>query len=542
MKTKLNHLVLWPPLFMLFGMTALNFISEDAFAAIMNGSFSWVAENMAWFFQLTCFSCVIILLLAALQKCGNIRLGGPEAKPDFGTWTWFSMILCGGIGVGIVLWGAAEPIFNLAEPPLAAGVEAFSEGAAVWSLSQSFLHWGLTPYALYGVFALAIGLAHYNYGQPLRASSGFHFIWGDRRPESFNSLVDMFAVISLSCGLAVSMGLGVLQIARGLETVFGLNPSRMIWTLIVLFITASYTLSSYVGLDKSLKFIARYNTNIFIGLLIFLLIVGPTAFNLNLGVESLGLYLSDFIRKSLWTSPIAKDSYLIWFDLNYWANWCAYAPIMGFFLVRISYGRTVRQFISANLVAPAAFGMIWFTIFGGTAIKYQLDGVVDLWAAIGTKGLEATVFTFFETLPLGGLLAPFFILVVILSFVTLADPMTSAIASLSCRNDDPAYDGEPPKGLKFFWGLGVGGIALVMILFAGFNGPRMFSVIMGVPSMIMCFLLLISLVKGVWFPGDQWLPSKVGLMQPSKETYIKHHMEMEVVSAAGTPGGSPHIE
>ena len=525
-KVKLNNVVLWFPLFFMFGMTAFSFANEKAFADAMNTSFAWVAENMAWFFQLVSFSAVALLVTVAISGTGSqIRFGGPEAKPDYGNWVWFSMIVCSGMGVGIVLWGAAEPIYNFAAQPKAAGVEPFTEAAAVWSMSQCFLHWGVTPYALYSIFGLAIGLAHYNYGQPLRTSSGFHFIWGDKRSETFNSLVDMISVISLACGLAVSMGLGVLQVARGLETVAGIAPTKTVWFFITLFITASYTVSSYVGLDRSLKFIARYNMNIFVGSLVFLVIVGPTAFMLNLGVESLGKYLVEFIPKSLWTGPVTHDSYLVWWDIFFWTVWCAYAVIMGVFLARISYGRTIRQFIAANLIGPAIFCCVWFAIYGGTAIKFQLDGTLDLWKVISDRGLEAAVFTFFSELPLGSILSPAFIGLVILSFVTLADPMTSAIASLSCKFEDSGYAGEPPKHLKLVWGIGIGGMALVMIMFAGFDGPRMLSTIVGFPCMLLAMFIMISIIKGVWHPRDAWLGPKVGLFQPSEERFNENRVK-----------------
>ena len=430
------------------------------------------------------------------------------------------MILCGGIGIGIVLWGAAEPIFNLATPPKAAGVEPFTEAAAVWSLSQCFLHWGMTPYALYTTFGVAIGLAHYNYGQALRASSGLHFIIGKNRGEAFNSFIDMVSVLSLATGVAVSMGLGVLQVARGLETMGGIEPTKTVWTIIIILIVASYTFSSYVGLDRSLKFIARYNANIYVGTLIFLVVVGPTAFMLNLGTQGFGKYIIDFVPKSLWTSPVEHESYLMWWDLYFWAAWCAFGAIMGTFLARISYGRTLKQFIGASLIAPTFFAVMWFSIYGGTAIKFQLEGTLDLWQVISDRGLEAAVFTFFRELPLGIILSPLFIFLVVISFVTLADPMTSTIASLSCKKDKADFeDGEPPHTLKLIWGIGIGAVALVMILFAGFDGPRMFATIMGLPCMVVAFFILLSIIKGVWYPKDTWLPSKTGLFQEVKEEY-----------------------
>ncbi len=524
---RLNHIVLWLPLIFLFGMTALSYISEKAFADAMNAAFAWVANNMAWFFQLVSLSSVLLLFAVIFAKNGSLKFGGPNATPDFPFYSWFAMILCGGMGVGIVLWGAAEPIYNLAAPPAVVGVEPMSEEGAVWAMGHCFLHWGFTPYALYTIFGLAIALAHYNYGQPLRVSSGLHFIWGKNRSETLNSIVDMVMVIALASGLAVSMGLGVLQIARGLETVFGVSPTKSVWTIIIIFIIASYTLSSYVGLDKSLKFISRYNAHIFIASLIFLIIIGPTAFMLNLGTEALGQYLIGFIPKMTWTSPISHDSYLVFWDLFFWTVWCAYAGLIGLFLARISYGRTVKEFVLTSMLAPAAFCCFWFVVYGGTAIDSQLTGKMDLWGVVSEKGIEAAVFTFFSQLPLGSILAPAFILLVVLSFVTIADPMTSAISTLCCRYEDASYGGEPPKWLKVVWGVGVGGVALTMIVFAGFDGPRMLSTIMGVPAMVIALFFLISIVKGVWYPEAKWLSEKSSLFEPAEIRYSEHHQASE---------------
>ncbi len=521
-KFRLNHTVFWIPMIFIFGMTAVSYFLPEVFATAMNSSFTWIASHMAWFFQIVSGLTVTIVFIIALSKGGEIRFGGKDAKPEFSNWTWFSMIIAGGIGVGVVLWGVAEPIYNFSTPPKVAGVEAFSEGAAVWGLAHSFMHFGITPYAFYTIFGLAIGLAHYNYGQPLRTSSGFHFIWGAKRSEFFNDLVDMISVIALSSGLAVSMGLGVLQIARGLETVFGIAPSNMIWFIIIIAIVASYTISSYVGLDRSLQFIARYNVNIFLFSLLFLIVVGPTAFMFNLGVQSFGDYITNFVSRTLWTSPISQEDYLIWWDIFFWTVWCAYATVLGLFLARISYGRTLRSFILCNLFLPSLFAIVWFTVYGGTAIKFQIDGVVDLWGVISDRGIEAAVFTFFHSLPLGAIISPLFILVVILSFVTIADPMTSAIATLSCRFDDTSYGGEPPKFLKLIWGIGIGSVALVMIIFAGFDGPRMLSTIMGMPGMLMAFLLFVSLIKGVWFPKEEWLKDSQFFKAENEVPFVHH--------------------
>ncbi len=537
-KIAINHAVLWPPLLVLVAAIGISLVSLEKFGALLTNSYILLSDKTSWLFQLVCFGAVVLLFFLLLSRAGETRLGGPGAKPAYSTWQWFSMILCGGIGTGIVFFGVAEPMMHFSNPAPVSGVQAFTEGAAVWGLSETFLHWGLTPYALYTIFGVGIALAHYNYGYSLKVSSGFSFILGRHLSGPVSNIIDLLCVLALSGGLAVSLGTGILQIGRGLEYVFGLPATPVVWAVLTVAVAFFYTFSSYIGLDKGLKFLASQNAKIFIVMLFFVLAVGPTVFIFNLGVQSFGEYVYRFIPKSLLTIPMAGDDYVRWWDIFFWAVWLAYAPIMGLFLARISRGRTIRQFILANLAGPALFGIIWFSVFGGAGIHSEVFDKSGLAAAIGEKGLEVAIFSFFGNFPLGSILNPFFLFLIILSFVTLADPMTSAISSSCCHLPDD-YSGEPPQAMKLTWGIGIGAISLVGIVFAGLDGIRMLSVLFGFPALILTIFMMISTIKGAWNPQVAWSSAARGWFPSLKPKYTDEGAPSLENEAAPVPESVP---
>ena len=510
-KVVINHTVFWPPLIVLVAAIGISLYDLKTFGDILTGSYVSLSRATSWLFQLTCFLAVCLLLALLVSRAGSIRLGGDDAKPAYTTWQWFSMILCGGIGTGIVFFGVAEPMMHFSNPAPLAGVAAFSQEAAVWGMSETFLHWGLTPYALYTIFGVGIALAHFNYGYGLKVSSGFSFLFGRHLSGPLSNFIDLLCVLALSGGLAVSLGTGILQVGRGLEYVFGLPVSAGVWAVTTVAVAFFYTFSSYIGLDNGLKFLASQNAKIFIIMLFFVLLAGPTIFILNMGVQSFGEYIWKFIPKSLVTNPMtgAEDTYVTWWDILFWAVWVAYGPIMGLFLARISKGRTIRAFIMANLSGPALFGVIWFTVFGSAGIYSEVYENSGLAASIGEKGLEVAIFSFFANFPLGKILNPIFLALIVLSFVTLADPMTSAISSSCCKLPDN-YSGEPPQAMKLTWGISIGAISLVGIIFAGLDGIKMLSVLFGFPALLLTILMMISTIKGAWSPGEAWASEKRG--------------------------------
>lgn len=506
-KVGINNLVFWPPIILLVATMILSFVRYDAFTAMINGIFAWTTSTFGWLFAFSSFAFLLILVVIFLSPVGKIRFGGENAKPNISMWNWFAMSLTAGIAIGIVFWGVAEPIYHFASPPESYGIEPFSEAAAMFSMKTVYLHWSFTPYALYVIIAIPIALAYYNYKQPFTVSSSLYFLMGDKCQGNFGKAIDALCLYAIAGGIAASLGTGLMQVASGLDFIFGITPSVLIWTIVAAVIVSSYTLSSYTGIDRGIKFLADKNAKLFFGVMIFVLIAGPTAFIMNISVQGLGAYISGFVTQSLFTSPVNGDPWPGWWSFFYWANWMAYAPIVALFLARIVYGRTIREFIAINLIAPAVFALIWFGIFGGAAMHMQVTGKFDIWANIVNKGLENTIFAFFANMPLGSILVPVFLFTICISFITLADSMTSCVAIMSTSG--LAHDEqEAPVYLKIIWGVVMGGMALVMISFAGIDGVKMISNLAGFPIMFLMVAIAISIIKGLWWPEVKWFGIK----------------------------------
>ena len=494
---RINNLVFWPPMIMLLISIILSLFNFETFTGVVSLAFYWITENFGWLFSLSSFVFVVILVIVFLSPVGKIKFGGENAKPKISTWNWFAMSLTAGIGFGLVFFAVAEPIYHFASPPATLGIEAFSEAAALFSMSAVFLHWSFSPYALYAIIAIPIALAYYNYNQPFAVSSSLYFIMGDKCHGGIGKAVDALCLFAIAGGTAAILGGGIMQIGSGLNYVFGIQPSVMVWIITAIIIVAAYTVSSYTGLEKGIKFLADKNTKIFLALMLFILVVGPTTFIFKLLTQSIGVYFQDFITLSLFTSPLEADTWPVWWSIFYWAIWMSFAPIIALFLARIVYGRTVRQFIAINLVAPAVFAFLWFGIFGGAAIKMQVTEQFNIWENITTRGLEDTTFAFLSNFPLGVILVPVFLITIVLSFVTLADSMTSTISLMSTRG--LAHDAEEaPAFMKVLWGVVIGIIALIMIVFAGVDGIKMLSTLAGFPIMLLMIAIAVSAVKGLW--------------------------------------------
>ena len=514
-KFKIDHGVFWPPFIALLAVVATSLIADKAFLDMAKGTFNWVNNTFGWAFALATLVFVVACFVLAFSPVGNIRFGGEDAKPEFSAWNWFAMSLCAGIAIGIVFWGPAEPIYHFASPPGSLPLEPFSAASAKWAMTITFLHWTFSPYSLYVVCAIPIGLAFYNHGQPFTVSSGLYFLFGNRCHGWMGKVIDCFCLFSIACGVTVSLGWGLAQVSSGIGFLFGLESSPFMYGICAVLIVSTYTISSYTGIKKGIRILSDQNAKIFMAIMLFVFITGPTLFILDLGVESLGEYITSFFNISLWMGAATDEQWPHWWSLFYWAVWMAYAPIVGLFLARLVRGRTIRQFVAVNLFAPAIFGMIWFSIFGGSAIHMQQSGTFDLWASISNKGVEYTVFAFLQQFPLSVIVIPIFLITVIISFVTLADSMTTCVAAMSTQGMT-AENAEAPGILKITWGVIMGLLAYIMISLSGVDGVKMIGAIAGLPIMGLMILLLISTLKGVFWADVEWRFNKKNVASPER--------------------------
>jgi choline/carnitine/betaine transport len=471
----------------------LGLVAPKAFYDVENAIVQYAFDSWGWLFQWSGNILLGICAWAAFSKYGKIRLGGENAKPTLSKWNWFAISLTAGIATGILFWGIAEPITHFMSPPETLGLTPGTEEAAMFAMSQSYIHWTFVPYAMYSVAGLGIAFATYNMKKRYSVSSVLYPVFGEKVYGSVGTVVDNLCLFAMAGGVAAVLGVATMQISAGLNYLFGIESTKIMWIAIVGVIVASYVVSSYTGLNRGIKFLADKNSKLFIGMLIFIFLFGPTKFILSLGTQSTGYFMDNFWSRTLFTSPINGSPWPRWWPIYYWAIWLAYAPLTGMFLAKISKGRTVREFMTVNLLFPAVFGIFWFMVYGGAAIDLELNGA-GMWAAIQNVGLEVSVFEFLKNYPLATLTSVIFILAIYVSVVTLADSMTSTVSSLSTSAYNNA-EAEPPGQVKLFWGTIMSSIAIINLLagsageISGIDATKQIATVAGFPILFLMLLM-----------------------------------------------------
>lgn len=479
----------------------LGLVSPKAFADAETAIVNFVCVHFAWAYEFLTLAYIGFSAWCLFSgKVGNIIIGGKKAKPIMSKWNWFVISLCGGIATGIVFWGIAEPLTHfMSGIPLFSHIAAKSPEAAKMALSTAYLHWGISEYVYYGVPGIIIGIAVYNMKLPYRISSCLYPILGKKAMGVIGTVIDLVCVFGLAGGVSSSLCEGALQIGSGLGLLTNIKPNHVMWICILTTTVITFILSSYTGISKGVRFFSDCNAKLYFALLAFILFVGPTTYILNLFAESLGFHAVHFMEQSLYTGAWNKgDMWPTWWTVNYWSWMIAYAPLMGIFLAKIAQGRTLREFMIFNVVLPGAFGVLWFGIFGGAAIFYDIQTGGATWDLMKSAGTESAVFGFFNNLPATTVLRIVFLFTIFISIVTLADSMTTTISSLSINSKNTAVV-EPPAKIKIFWGIALSLVAFVNLATAstvgavsGIDATKQLAITSAFPLLIVNYLLLIS--------------------------------------------------
>ena len=494
MKAKIRPGVVLIPSLIFTIVIIAGLIDEKTFVAVLTQGFEGLMRNCGWMVSLGMCVFIVFLLVILFHPMGNIRLGGPNAKPKMSYWQWFTVALCAGIGTGIVFWGTVEPILFTMEPSPSLGMRPGSNEALIWAMRTSFLHWTITPYAIYVTFGLILSYVIHNMRTPQNVSSGFATFLGKKAEnKTFALIIDILAVFAIVGGMSGSLGYGLLQLGRGFDLVFGFTANTWLYIAICLGIVIITIVTSVSGLKKGIAWLGDMNGRVYFVLLFFVLVTGPTAYIFNLMTQSTGSYISHFIESMTFTAPF-PDSKLWpqWWDMYWWVDWLSYGPIMGLFFVRLAYGRTIRQFIIVNWLMPVLFGIIWFGFFGGTVLHAQIFDGTDLYGIYKASGAEAMLFATMDLLPLAAISKPVMIIVIAVSFITLANSMTSTIATSSMEENRDTR--EAPMYLKVFWAVLMGATSLIFTLAAGIDGIKMVKTFAGFPILFMGMVMVAGFV------------------------------------------------
>ena len=359
-KVELRPAVLLVPTIIFLVVIAASIVWGDVFIAALTEAFEVLMYDIGWLVSLIMLLFIVFCLVVIFHPIGKIRLGGPNAKPKMTYWQWFVVALCAGIGTGIVFWGAVEPLLFTMEPAPSLGIEPGSNEAVMWAMRTSFLHWTLTPYAIYVAFGIVLAYVCHNMRKSYNVSSGLIPLLGEKRAGGkIGTLVDVLTVFALIGGVAGSLGYGILQLGMGVDIVFGIEPTTLVYITVAVLICAAYTATSISGLNRGILWLGDKNAWFYVVLLLFLLLCGPASYILNLMTQSLGSYIGNFVESMTFTAPFAdSELWPQWWDMYWWMDWLSYGPIMGLFLVRLGYGRTLRQFVVVNWLLPSLFGVI----------------------------------------------------------------------------------------------------------------------------------------------------------------------------------------
>ena len=428
-----------------------------------------------------------------LEPWGKIRLAGAAAKPDYGYMGWFAMLFAAGMGIGLMFWSVAEPIFHFQDPPALIGtIEPSSSAAAQQALGITFFHWGLHAWGIYALVGLSLCFFTYNWGLPLTIRSVFYPILGERIYGWPGNVVDILAVASTLFGLATSLGFGVQQVNAGLNFLFNLPISVPVQVGLIAIITGFATASVVSGLDAGVRRLSELNMILAAVFMTFVLLVGPTLFVLGTFVQTTGYYLASLPTLSFWTETFEGTSWQNSWTVFYWGWWISWSPFVGIFIARVSKGRTIREFVLGVLLLPTALTFLWMSVFGGTAMFMELgDSAGIIGDAVG-KNVATALFVMLQQLPLTGITSFVGIVLVVVFFVTSSDSGSLVVDSLTSGGK---LDSPVPQ--RVFWAITEGVVAAALLLGGGLQALQTASIATGLPFAVVLLVMCYSLYRGL---------------------------------------------
>ena len=497
------------PVFAISGLAVIVFVFYTLALPEQAGSvFSWLFDSVTkgfdWFFLGAANIFVIFCLLLIVTPVGSVRLGGAEATPDYTYAGWFAMLFAAGMGIGLMFYGVSEPMSHFSSSiggvamgengvrtdwaPLG-GAEGNEEAATRLAFAATIFHWGLHPWAIYAVVALALALFSYNKGLPLTIRSAFYPILGERVWGWPGHIIDVLAVFATLFGLATSLGFGATQANAGLNELFGIPVSSTTEVILISAITAVALVSVLRGLDGGVKVLSEINMGLAFLLLVFVLLTGHTIALLTGFVDYLGAYLQYLPALS---NPVGREdvNFMQGWTSFYWAWWISWSPFVGMFIARVSRGRTVREFIVCVLLIPSLVCVLWMSVFGGNAIQQVLN---DGYTAAQDADLPVKLFKMLDVMPLASITSLIGIVLVIVFFVTSSDSGSLVIDTITAGGKVDA-----PVPQRVFWCVFEGAVAIVLLLSAGgLSSLQSMVISTGLPFTIVLLIMCWAIWRGL---------------------------------------------
>ena len=495
---RINSAVFFPPAILLVIAVLVGIAYPEKLGTWANQALAFSLANFSWFYNGGTALLLIFCAWAAFGKPGRIIIGGPEAKPVVSTFNWFVLAWTSGIAIGAMFYCVAEPMSFFTDPPTYLGQPGGTAEAGEQALRYTFFHWAFHPYAFYTSAGVCIAFMHYNAKRNFRVSSALYPLLGDKIDGLAGHLVNALAAFTMVACLGTSLGLGTMQLAGGINYVFGTSyASVWLWVLIIAVVCVFYIAAACSGLHKGMKYLGQLKVYLYVGLCLFVLVTGGTILILNNTLTGIGAYFDGFIMDTLYLEPFKRSGWVGGWTVFYWAWWLTAAPIVGLFLVKMAQGRTIRQFILMNMLAPSLFTFFWFGVFGSAAINMELISGIKISEEISSQGVQIALFALLKNLPFGSITMLVGLVMIVISFVTMADAMTLALADMTSANYGQTGS---PVVLKIFWGGMMGLIALALLLSGGLQALQTSVVVCGVPILLVQLAMAGAFIKAMVGP------------------------------------------
>ena len=540
-QTSFNPLVIGATLFFVVLLVAMILIAPEQTQTLLNAAKSGIFANFSWFYVLAFSVFLGFLVILSVSSLGNIKLGNDEEEPEFGFLSWLAMLFAAGMGVGLMFFGVAEPLTHYLSDITTGSAEHKQQEA----LLHTLFHWGIHAWAVYGTIALALAYFGFRYKLPLALRSCFYPLLKERINGKLGDLIDIMALLATLFGVITTLGFGASQLGAGLHQLGWISENSFSLQMVVIAVVMSLAIFSAIsGVGKGVKILSELNLTLAFCLLIFVLVAGPTLYLLSAFSDNIGTYLSNLVQLSFKTY-VYEQEHTGWFSgwtSLYWAWWCSWAPFVGLFIARISRGRTIREFIFGVLVIPSMFGILWFTVFGNTAIWLN-DG-----EAAGTLGQmisspETLLFKFLDYLPLSGVTGLVSLVVISLFFITSADSGIYVLNNIASRDKSLAA----PRWQAVMWGVLMSVVAIVLMQSGGLANLQAMTLLVALPFAMLMLLMCFSLWKGlsadkkyfdtkvnptsIFWTGDKWKERLEQMMNQTQEKDILRFLKHTVLPA-----------
>lgn len=463
-------------------------LGSESLAATVGTAFDWIVQATGWLFVLASTGFVVLALLLAFSRYGRIRLGKDDERPEFSTGAWISMLFAAGMGIGLVFWGVAEPLYHLGAPPMGLAEPNTGEAARL-ALQYSVFHWGLHPWAMYAVVAMALAYAVFRKGRPSLMSSAVVPLVGEHR-IGVRKAVDILAIFATVFGAATSLGLGAMQINSGLSSAYGVPKNTGVALAVIAGLVVLYVLSAASGIHRGIKLVSVLNVGLAAVLAAFVFLLGPTQHILEAATQSAGDYLGALLPMSFATGVDGGQAWLSGWTIFYWAWWISWSPFVGTFIARISRGRTIREFTIFVMILPTLVSLVWFAVLGGSALNLQLGGGADLAQTLADNGAEGALFALLAQFPLATLSATLIMVLITLFFVSSADSASVVLGMLSQHGVV-----TPSRVVVVMWGAVIAAVASVLLLAGGLSAMQSATILVSTPFLLVLIAVCVNLVR-----------------------------------------------